>query len=528
MWWLRWVPYVIAHPQNPFFTHHLNYPYGVNLLWNTSQELPSLIVAPATVLLGVIAAYNLQMTFALAGSGLCAFLLIRRWCQGVAAPLLGSLIYEFSPYMLGQSLGHADLVVALTPPLFVLLFDDLIHHPERSARWIGVGLGLLATAQLLTNEEVLFSEAVGLLVLAASTLVLGPPLIGRRLRRIASAGATGLSTFATTAAFPLIEQFAGAQRITGPIQNADGFSTDLVNLIAPTSVQWIAPASAVRRTAHFAGGLTLEVDGYLGLPLILLVLYVVIRYRRELLVRVAAATAGLIMVLSLGPVLLVNGHSTGLGLPWALVHRLPVFEDVLPARMMLYVFLGAAVLLAVFFDRVLRSPGWLARGAATLASVVAIVPLIPQTDFPSSQAPVPRVFKHWDDAHIPEGADVLLAPFIRDGGSADPMLWQAEAGLRFKMPQGYFYIPRPNGEPLYGSLPTTLSDVMEAVQERAAVIKLAGPVRRSVMSDLHTLRVRAVMVGPMSNRVLMVRTFALLFDRPPIEFDGVSMWRLTR
>src|SRR5450759_2567905 len=36
IWFVRWIPYVIAHGTDPLFTGQLNAPDGANLMWNTS------------------------------------------------------------------------------------------------------------------------------------------------------------------------------------------------------------------------------------------------------------------------------------------------------------------------------------------------------------------------------------------------------------------------------------------------------------------------------------------------------------
>ncbi len=45
IWFLRWVPFALEHGHDLLVTHHLNYPDGVNLMWNT-------IAAPARAAAG--------------------------------------------------------------------------------------------------------------------------------------------------------------------------------------------------------------------------------------------------------------------------------------------------------------------------------------------------------------------------------------------------------------------------------------------------------------------------------------------
>jgi len=61
-WFIRWIPHAISHGWNPLFTTYLDYPDGVNLMWNGSIPLPSLVVAPVTLTAGPMVAYNLLIT----------------------------------------------------------------------------------------------------------------------------------------------------------------------------------------------------------------------------------------------------------------------------------------------------------------------------------------------------------------------------------------------------------------------------------------------------------------------------------
>src|SRR5919108_2303585 len=52
MWFLRWIPFALEHGHDPLVAHHLNYPDGVNLMWNTSLVLPGLLLALRTTRFG--------------------------------------------------------------------------------------------------------------------------------------------------------------------------------------------------------------------------------------------------------------------------------------------------------------------------------------------------------------------------------------------------------------------------------------------------------------------------------------------
>src|SRR5439155_15851733 len=98
-----------------------------------------------------------------------AYVAIRRITGSVPGALVGGAVYGFSPFMLVHGLGHAQLIIALFPPLVLLLLHDL-GTGRRSPRSAGLLLGAAAAAQLLTGEEILamtaLTAAVGVLALA--------------------------------------------------------------------------------------------------------------------------------------------------------------------------------------------------------------------------------------------------------------------------------------------------------------------------------------------------------------------------
>src|SRR5436305_591183 len=170
VWLLRWIAFALVHTQMPLLSTYLNAPHGVNSMWNASMPLAALAMWPFTSTLGPIFSYNLLVTLAVALSAWCAYLAARRYVESPLAAALAGLLYGFSPYMIAQSQGHLHVTLALIPPLMLLVFDEIVVRQRRSARWMGVLLGLLAACQLLLAEELLATEAlcvmlgVGLLI----------------------------------------------------------------------------------------------------------------------------------------------------------------------------------------------------------------------------------------------------------------------------------------------------------------------------------------------------------------------------
>src|SRR5207248_5115053 len=152
--------------------------------------------------------------------------------------------------------------------------------------------------------------------------------------------------------------------------------------------------------------------------------------------RAFAATFGIIALFSLGSVLHVAGHAT-IPLPWALLAHLPLIGKAIPSRFGMYASLVASVAAAVWLTEYERSP--VAWGVAAVSAAL----LLPNVALPTWNGPVhvPAFFSQGlYQRYLHPGAMVVVIPFR--GGTS--MLWQAEAGMSFRMPFGYVG-PKPVG-----------------------------------------------------------------------------------
>jgi hypothetical protein len=539
LWFLRWVPYAIAHGQNPLVSDYLDYPAGINLMWNTSLPLVGLVLAPVTLLFGPAVSYNLLSILAPSLSAWCAAIAIRRYVRAPAAVLLGGLLYGFS-FLHAQ--GHLQVTLAFLPPLMFLALDEILVRQKRPAGQMGGALGLLGALQLLIGEELLATAAV---VAALGTCLLVALFPGRASARRAyalRAFATAAATFVLVAAVPLAVQFLGPQRVVGTIQPQNVYVNDLAAFVVPTGAQLLAPAEALHVSDRFTGDPS-EWDAYLGLPLIVLLSYICARCWRSRVVRLAALLLILLALLSMGPLVHVGGHVTAVpvaivalvfpllrhALParvmmyalfvaWLGLSLLPVLTNILPARLMLYGFLLTGLLLAVWVDSLMRAAGRWRRAAAGLALLAALVPLLPRLPVPVSAVRVPPFFITAAVQQVPQGSVALIAPYAH-AGHATAMTWQAYADMRFRMPEGYAVVPGPSTNPP----PTALGTLMVGIEEGASP-DVGEALGRQLLADLAGWKVETVIVGPMPHQDEMLRLFTGLLGRPPTPVGGVYLW----
>jgi hypothetical protein len=525
LWFLRWTPYALQHGLNPLLGTHLNVPDGVNLMWNTSLPLPAALMTPVTETVGLAATTTTLYTLALALSAWFASIAFRRYVRSYPAALLGGLVYGFSPAMIAQSSSHLHLTLgAVLPPLMLLLLDELLVRQRRNPLLAGAALGVLAAAQLLIGEELLAFTGIACAAMLLALLVMFPRRIPGRAGRALLGIGVAAAVFAALAAWPLAFQFLGPQRIVGDIQESSRNGNDLYSFVVPTRIMAVTPAAALEVSGRFIGRVG-ELNGYLGIPLVAVVLFTVARWWRSGVVRVAFATGLFMLLLSMGERLHVDGRILDVPMPWAAMRSLPLIESAIPTRFMITANLFFALLLAIFVDRARRwaLPG---RLLAMLLAGAALVALLPRVPLRAEPLRPPAFFTTDEVRRIPEGSVALVAPFPNAQASR-AMTWQAVAGMRYRMPGGYFVGPDAQGRPKFGPVGTTLSGWMTKIRIGWWSPTLSPELRARLVADLERWQVGTVVVGPMDasfTEATMVRFFTDLLGRPPERTAGVWVW----
>lgn len=514
MWFFTWIPYAISHHHNPLFTTYMNYPAGVNMMWNTPMPAVGLLVWPITATLGPVLSYNVVTTAALALAAFFAFFAIRRYVTSNLAAAFGALLYGFSPGMISQSSGHASPVVsAVTVPLVLLLLDELLVRQRFRPYLLGVLIGSLGILQFFIFEEFfVFEVMIGALV----TLILA--LMYRRLvpaRRAYVLGALWPAVLMVllVIAYPLYVQFAGPQAVTHSLHDPNGFSTDLLNPVLPTGFQWIAPSAVTSVSAGFSGNNS-EADAYLGLPLLVLLVFVTVRWWRVPVVRAAACLAIVLAVFSLGPNLHVANQQLPIPLPWWLPGHVPVLRSLLPSRMMLPAFLPIGLLLAHAMHRL-----WVARhnlAVSALMPALVAVPLLPALPLPYSTLSIPRYFQSPAVRDIPSGSAVLTVPWpgVTQMQGLD---WQVAAGMQYRVLGGYYIGPASTGQDLLYIVATSF--------EGPTVRDFSAPaVGAQFLRELHASQVGAVIVGSVPDHAEAVSFMSSVLGPPHAEDGDIDVW----
>jgi len=526
-WFLSWTPFALAHGHNPLLTTYLNYPDGVNLMWNSSVPLVAVAMWPVTALAGPLVSYNLFVTLSPALSAWAACVAIRRFVPRREAAFAGGLLYGFSPYVVGHAQGHPNLSLAVVPPLLLLVGDEIVCR-QRWRPWIaGIALGTLALVQLFVSEEMLATEV---LVAALAVVLLAamhrPLVTGRRLAYAATALGVALVLTAIVAAGPLLIQFHGPERVTGVIHAPNVYVTDVLNLVIPVGgVQQLTPSWAASISDRFSGN-GAEQTAYLGIPLLVIIGVVALRLWRSGLVRLCVILGVVIGVLSLGPQLHAGGRTVRAArLPADLFTHLPALDNVLPVRLTVYLFLLAGLMVAIFV-------AWLHQGGRGRALwgggllAMSLVCLLPTTGFPSGRVAAPAYFTARPATRdLAGGAVALVVPFTDGPGNDLTMVWQAQSGFRFRMPEGYFLRAASGGVAQTGAPPTAMSAALDGIARTGQPPALTPGLRTTLTADLRRWSVSAIVVGPSPHQNTTVQFIRNLLGAEPRADAGVEVWR---
>jgi hypothetical protein len=526
IWFLAWVPHALGSGLDPFLSHAMFAPAGINLVANSSILFPALVASPVTIIFGPIVAFNVLVVLAPATSAFVAYLVFRRYTSFGFGAWLGGLFYGFSPFVLNDLIdGHLHVTTLVFPPLVLLLLDDLVVSQRGSPIWRGVLLGLVLVAQALTSLEVLASVVllggIGVVILAA----VHRDQIRARWRRVLTGLGFAALMSGVLLAWPADVLFFGPGRYKGSI-----FTSPELYFVWLKAFVW----------PKGGGGIFPHVwAAYVGLPVLGLIAIGVWRVKSSIL-RLAVVLAAIALVFAAGRSLHLTPHlGTGIPLPDRLITRVPFLENLLPVRFMIVVDLMVGLALAIVLGA-LRD--WLAArppsarlphngraGAAIMAGGIGVVALASpmlgaQVPYPTRQISVPAVYRSAAITHLPRGS-ILLGYPVMNGFVADPMIWQAVTGWPYDMVAGYGFVPSGGPNPV-GSLPASPVTILF----EDAQIGLLGPSiplarAQSVRAEIDSWKVSDIVVLNTGKRPrYLAQILTEVLGREPVQIDGAWVW----
>ena len=551
-WFVNWTPAALAHGHPVLVTNFIDGPGGVNVMWNTSVLALGTLASPLTETIGVVHTFAILLTLSVALSASTMFLLLRRWTSWLPAAWLGGLIYGFSTFAITESnQGRLTFVFVALPPLIVLAVDKLIRREWSPLRG-GAVIGVLVAGQLFVSEELLCITGLLLaLILIPLAAIHYAEVLRRKADVLWSALAAAVS-FLVCAGYPLYVQFTGPDRITGPPQTHAQealFSSDLSSLVIPSLTQWVDFSWTNRISEAFTAAGAAEVTEYVGIPLLLVLLATVALRRRRTIVQIFAAVAVLSFLFSMGPRVIVANHHTALRGPYDVLARLPVLGDIIPSRFALGFWFAVGVLFAVGLQdgyawttrlvaarlrswkephtrvqatRQRRTAVWATTALVGVIGVGVVIPMVP--DWPSQQLPadVPAFFTSHEVRVVPPNSLTVTYPYPLTA-MAQPMLWQSNAGMRFRMLGGYAIGPGADGVGTFFPDTNLVEYCFLAIYtSKSTSICAPAPLAQS----LHQLGVTSVIAGDDQPNVALARSVVTAaVGAQPRHVGGVWLWR---
>ncbi|MGA8459426.1 MAG: hypothetical protein WB800_28785, partial [Streptosporangiaceae bacterium] len=332
-WFMRYDATALTHGRLPaLVTAAMNAPQGINVMWNTSMLLPGVLLAPVTLLAGPQTSLTVLTTLGFAGSAASLFLVLRRWDVSIGSAALAGAVYGFSPALLQAAIGHYNLQFAVLPPLIIDLAMGLCVRSRSPVR-DGILLGVLATAQLFTGEELLLLTGIAATALIV-VLALGRPReVPGRCRPAAAGFGVAAAVTLLLAGYALWVQFFGPLTQHGSSFTPDFFKNDVTGFVTPSKYLLFHTAASAASAASYQGGAP-EYLAYLGWPLIALLAVAAVVCCRQPAARATAVTLAVLALLSLGGHPLVGGAAQpGITLPWHWLESVPVIGTALPNRL---------------------------------------------------------------------------------------------------------------------------------------------------------------------------------------------------
>ncbi len=552
VWFLEWVQFALWHGHNPFFSQWANYPGGMNLLADTSFVALGILVAPITAVLGPLVTWSLMLRLAIVLSATSMCFVLRRWTKWWPAAFVGGLVYGFSSYTLFNGSDYLFLVFVAIPPLVFLLLDEALRRQRWRPMVVGGFLGGLCALQYLISSEILVSTVLMGVIASAIYLVATRNALSAKWPYLKVVAVSCATVVIVLLAYPVLFQILGPAHVNA-VSSLPGHN-DLLGLVAPGPEQSLAPAFFDR---IWAGRFDLYFNSaptYLGLPLLIAVVAIVVWLRRVRAVVLAGSMTAVALVLSLGPTLFVGGTNTHIPLPFAVVSHIPILGVLSPGRLALFTSLFAAAVLAMGVDEVHRRvraanrPAWLPHERALFAfaapvalAAIVLVPLVPAGTQAWSKTGVPSFFTSEALSAIPRGSVVLTYPYPSPpnksfitastasfvGAVDDMQLAQAVSRMRFKLIGGYgsrLHLPDPSSLPPFSV--QALFDLAfygDATAAQRAVLSRADEVA-NLRLFLRRYGVGTVIATPIGIQPSIVVRDLTAAIGSPVHTGGVTAW----
>jgi hypothetical protein len=436
MWFLSWWPYAITHRLNPFLTHVVWAPNGINLTWATGMPALALLAWPITAHWGPIVSFNVLTTAAPIISAFAGFLLCNALTNKYLPSLVGGWAFGFSSY----EIGHLPLDFTACIPALAWLAVLRYRRGISGRMFVAADTGLL-TLQFGSSTEIFATATLfGFIALILCYLL---QAADRRRLMIVSIEFGCCYIICLIVVSPYLYYMVKERSALPPLlQPRDVYVADVLNYLVPTQATAVNGAWAASISRHFTGN-DPENGAYLGLPLLMIIAAFGVSSWRDRQARILLSIFLVLVFCSFGPYLHFKGRSL-CPMPWWLGEKLPLLGQALPVRFSLYTSHMAAIMAAMWLASLSKQQSMLGY----MLALLAMLALMPNTRgkrsywFTELHNPyLPAFFSAGDYKQVLKpGDNIIVLPYGYLGYS---MLWQAVSEMYFRVTGGYVtaYIP---------------------------------------------------------------------------------------
>ncbi len=339
IWWVKEA--LLVKQTHPYFTYILYPPDGTNLFFHTLNILNALWTLPIQLNGGLALAYNSVVFFSFVFSGYGVYLLalytlsqFKRFSKNSLYPaaFVGGLVFTMAPFHMAHLLGHMQVFSMMWPPFYILWLLRTLQpwtntRPIRY-RWRNIlsACFFLILATLIDWYHalylILFTGYVVLWCMWRQWQASREHKTALNLQTLirpiwpALAIGIGFAIFFVPLLIPMINEARARPDLqTGLAQNIT-LSADLLAFFTPSEMHPIWGDWATNLANNFTTT-TSERLIFAGFTPLILGLFILLRYKGNLIVRFWTIAISTFFVLALGPFLHIAGQLIHIG-PWPL------------------------------------------------------------------------------------------------------------------------------------------------------------------------------------------------------------------
>ena len=302
LWWFDKA--IIELGTNPLYSNYFLYPVGMTMF---VAAIIGILLVPITHVFGTIVSYNIYVlsTFVLAGFG--TYLLVKYLTENTKASFIAGIVYAFCPYHFAQVLG-GDIHIASIQwiPFYLLFLMKMVKEKKRfDACLCAIFFSLTALSSwTLAVYAAIFSIMYIIYILYTNRDAI---MSYNFIKEFAVFGIVSAALI-TPFALVLVNNMLTNPSMHKPLSNFVFYSADLLGFFIPGPDHTIFGNYVMPIYYNFTGNAA-ENTTYVGYTVLILVLFTIWRIRAKK-IRFFAISALIFFILSLGPVLHINGIFT--------------------------------------------------------------------------------------------------------------------------------------------------------------------------------------------------------------------------